>query len=48
MKTPSIIFQDGCIRYLEPKVSQEMFVVLEMELQIYGHLLKMLLCNMTN
>ena len=29
-----------CSQYVEPKIFQRMFVVLEMQLQIYGHLLK--------
>ena len=37
-----------CSQYVESKIFQKKFVVLEMELQIYGHLLKMSLCNMTN
>ena len=36
-----------CSQYVEPKIFQKMFLVLEMELQIYGHLLRMLLHNMT-
>ena len=34
--------------YVEPKMFQKMSVVLEMGLQIYGHLLKMSLYNLTN
>ena len=37
-----------CSQYVEPKIFQKMFVVLEMELEIYGHQLKMLLYNMKN
>ena len=35
-------------QYAEPKIFQKMLPVLEMELQIYGHLLKLLLYNITN
>ena len=37
-----------CSQYVEPKILQKIFLVLEMELQIYGDLLKMLLYNMTD
>ena len=35
-------------QYAEPKIFQKMLAVLEMELQIYGHLLKLLLYNIIN
>ena len=35
-------------RYAEPKTFQKIFAVLEMEPQIYQHLLKLLLYNITN
>ena len=42
------LFRIDCSQYVEPKICQKIKVVLEMELQIYGHLLKMSLYNMTN
>ena len=41
-------FRIDCSQYVEPKMFQKMFAVLEMELQIYGYLLKMVLRNVTN
>ena len=41
-------FCTDCSQYIELKIFQEIIVILEMELQIYGHLLKMSLYNMTN
>ena len=43
-----LFFRIDCSRYVEPKIFKKMSVVLEMELQIDGHLLKMLLYDMTN
>ena len=40
-------FRVGCSQYVQPKIFQKMFAVLEMELQIYVHLLKMSQYNVT-
>ena len=41
-------FHIDCSQYVEPKIFQKTFVVLEMELRIFEHLLKMSLYNITN
>ena len=41
-------FLSDCSQYGEPKKFKKMFLVLETELQICGHLLKMSVYNMTN
>ena len=41
-------FRIDCSQQVEPKIFQKMFVVLEMEPQIRGHLLKMSLYNMSD